>query len=134
MSFKKKDLTGCWGMPRVEDENDPSLIKPEFSKVYRDERHNMDNCVVRIVRDLGYWLECSYGAMVRIVIARKCVEKLPESKFENGELVYAIPKGKYGVVYEISWHFKRKEFVYYLEYENRKSSRMYFSEELENVS
>lgn len=83
-------------MPRVEDENDPSLIKPEFSKVYRDEHHNMDNCVVRIVRDLGYWLECSYGAMVHIVIARKCVEKLPESRFENGELVYAIPKGKYG--------------------------------------
>lgn len=38
------------------------------------------------------------------------------------------------VVYEISWHFKRKEFVYYLEYENRKSSRMYFSEALEKVS
>ena len=50
-------------MPRVEDENDPSLIKPEFSKVYRDERHNMDNCVVRIVRDLGYWLECSLSSI-----------------------------------------------------------------------
>ncbi len=54
-------------------------------------------------------------------------------KFLKGETVYIPRKSCEAIVYGISWHFKREEYIYSLMINNKRNSRRYFVDELEKV-
>ena len=118
---------GKWGLCQWFEEHGTAMVHSDDLDALRSFRPN--GRVFNCIDEDESFLVLRYGEVV-FRVKPALFKAVPAPKWQIGETVEVVDRGRMGQVAEIRWHFQRAEPMYFLSFDGKISKKRYWSQDL----